>query len=97
MAALEHDSARETSPEAHWDAAIARWSAAHHLMEATKGDKEGEEFVRIENEIMGIPSPHPRALRWKIQRLREDANQFASEQDVYDFLIADLNRMLGDA
>lgn len=86
------------TPEAithnEWDAAMARYKAALHQMEAKGTDESASAFVDAEQDAMGLPAPDLKALRWKIERLREISADTHIEPAGFDCLLADCQRLL---
>ncbi|MDE1915018.1 MAG: hypothetical protein KGJ57_04965 [Sphingomonadales bacterium] len=85
------------SSRAEWDAAMARYHDAERKMVADKSDEACDAFVDAEYYAMDLPSPDLQALRWKIERLREDAKYSRISPPSFDRLIGDITRLIGEA
>lgn len=92
----------EANPRAAWDSAIAKLQAFEVAFEAhpDPDDDMLDAWGDTVSDVMKMPAPDRRALRWKLDRVLEiDADGYTTSfsRDYVEQTIADCRRLMGDA
>lgn len=82
---------------AAWDAAVAEYNSAKHAMDHEDGDAVVGRFIDAEKTMLDTRTPDMRALRWKMERMRDISDCSVIEPKDFDQLLADITRLLGGA
>ncbi len=89
--------AQPATNRAAWDAAVAEYNSAKRAMDREDGDAVVGRFIDAEKAMLDTRTPDMRALRWKMERMRDISDCSVIEPKDFDQLLADITRLLGDA